>query len=257
MGRLENKVAIITGGAGGIGTADCKLFAKEGAKVIIADIAEEAGKALEEEIKADGDEATFMKLDVTDIENWQQVIAATVEKYGKLNILVNNAGASKEMDIEEMTPEIWDWHIKLNLYGAFYGMKYSIEAMKDNGEYNAIVNRSSIGGKIGVPTFPAYGAAKAGVANLSRSVALAVSGKYKIRVNTVYPGCIKTALTEKDARHAGLTPEVYYEKLAARNPIGYVGEPIDIAYTDLFLASDEARFVNGADVVVDGGWTIQ
>ncbi len=258
MGRLDGKAAIVTGGSGGIGGADCELFAKEGAKVVIADIAEEAGEALAEKIRADGGEAVFMKLDVTDEQNWKDVIAATVGKYGKLNVLVNNAGASHEMDIEEMSADEWDWHIQLNLTGTYYGMKYAIEVMKDNDEYNSIVNRSSIGRIIGVGTFPAYGAAKAGVANLSKSVALSCGKKhYKIRVNSVLPGCIKTALTAKDAEHAGLTPEEYYKKMAERVPIGYVGEPIDIAYGDLYLASDESKFVDGEELVIDGGWTIQ
>ncbi len=182
MGRLENKVAIISGGALGIGEADCILFAREGAKVVIADINEAAGRDLEKRIKQEGNEAIFMRLDVSQEADWQRVMADTIALYGKVNILVNNAGVSLGKDIEETTLEKWNWLMGINATGVFLGTKYAILNMKENGERCSIVNRSSIDGQIAEPGLFAYCASKGAVTILTKSAALACGAKgYKIR----------------------------------------------------------------------------
>ena len=258
MGRLEGKVALIAGGAAGIGGADSLLFAREGAKVVIGDINDAAGAAKEKEIRDEGFEATFMHLDTTNEENWIKVLDATIEKYGKLNIVVNNAGVSLGKDICDTTLAEWNWLMNINATGVFLGTKYAIEYMKDNGEKNAIVNRSSIDGQVGEAGLCAYCSSKGAVTLLTKTAALACGErKYSIRVNSVHPGYVHTALTEKEAADSGLTPDEYFAKVGAQHPIGYIGEPMDIAYADLYLASDESIFVTGSELTIDGGWTCQ
>ena len=258
MGRLDNKVAMISGGAMGIGGADSLLFAREGAKVVIADVNEKAGKELEAQIKAEGFEAMFVKLDVADESSWVAAMDAAIKKYGKLNILVNNAGVSLGKDIEATTLEDWNWVMGINSTGVFLGTKHGIKAMKDNGENNSIVNRSSIDGQIAESGLFAYCASKGSVTILTKSAALAVGEKkYKIRINSVHPGYVHTALTEKEAADSGMSNEEYFAKVGAQHPIGYIGMPMDIAYADLYLASDESMFVHGSELVIDGGWTAQ
>lgn len=258
MGRLENKVAIISGGALGIGEADCILFAREGAKVVIADINEAAGRDLEKRIKQEGNEAIFMRLDVSQEADWQRVMADTIAQYGKVNILVNNAGVSLGKDIEETTLEKWNWLMGINATGVFLGTKYAILNMKENGERCSIVNRSSIDGQIAEPGLFAYCASKGAVTILTKSAALACGAKgYKIRINSVHPGYVHTALTEQEAADSGMTPEEYFAKVGAQHPIGYIGTPMDIAYGDLYLASDESMFTTGSELTIDGGWTAQ
>ena len=258
MGRLDNKVALIAGGAAGIGGADSLLFAREGAKVVIGDINKDAGEALAKQICDEGHEACFMKLDTTDEENWKQVFSAAIEKYGKVNICVNNAGVSLGKDICDTTLEEWNWIMNINSTGVFLGTKYAIEYMKDNGEKNSIVNRSSIDGQIGEAGLCAYCASKGSVTMMTKSAALACGErKYSIRVNSVHPGYVHTALTEKEAADSGLSADEYFAKVGAQYPIGYIGQPMDIAYADLYLASDESIFVTGSELTIDGGWTAQ
>ena len=258
MGRLDGKVAIITGGALGIGEADCKLFAKEGAKVVIADINESEGQRVCREINETGGDAIFVKTDVSKETDWQLLIQTTLNKYGKLNILINNAGISLGKNIEDTTLEEWNWLMGINATGIFLGMKHAIKAMKDNGENCSIVNRSSIDGQIGEAGLFASCASKGAVTIMTKSAALHCGEKkYKIRVNSVHPGYVHTALTEKEAADSGLTPEEYFAKVGSMHPIGYIGRPIDIAYADLYLASDESLFVTGSELTIDGGWTAQ
>lgn len=258
MNRLSGKVAIISGGAMGIGEADAKLFTKEGAKVVVADVNETEGKRVAEEIRQDGGEAIFVKLDVSKEEDWKIVIAETLKVYGKLNIVVNNAGVSLGKNIEETTLEDWDWLMGINATGIFLGTKYAIQAMKENGERCSIVNRSSIDGQIAEPGLFAYCASKGAVTILTKSAALYCGEKgYKIRVNSVHPGYVHTALTEKEAADSGLIPDEYFAKVGKMHPIGYIGQPIDIAYADVYLASDESIFVTGSELTIDGGWTAQ
>jgi NAD(P)-dependent dehydrogenase (short-subunit alcohol dehydrogenase family) len=181
-----------------------------------------------------------------------------LKTYGKLNILVNNAGVSLGRDIEETTLEDWNWLMGINATGVFLGTKYAIEAMKGNGENCSIVNRSSIDGQIAESGLFAYCASKGAVTILSKPAALHCGEKgYRIRVNSVHPGYVHTALTEKEAADSGMTPEAYFEKVGKMHPIGYIGRPMDMAYADIYLASDESLFVTGSELVIDGGWTAQ
>jgi 3(or 17)beta-hydroxysteroid dehydrogenase len=258
MGRLTGKVALVSGGANGIGKATSILFAAEGAQVVVADISQNEGSEVVGEILAAGGTAKFMRLDVGDEDSWRQVVADTVSAFGKLNVLVNNAAISLGHDVEETTLDEWNRIMRINATGVFLGMKYGIEVMKENGEKCSIINRSSVDGLIGEPGLFAYCASKGAVTLMTKSGALAVGAKgYSIRVNSVHPGLVHTRLVDKEAADFGLSSEAYCAKLAALHPIGFIGEAIDIAYLDLFLASDESRFVTGAEFVADGGWTAQ
>lgn len=258
MDRLKKKVAIVTGSAEGIGEATAKLFAKEGAKVVVADINETKGKQVVDEIRQSDREAIFFLLDVTNEQNWRSLMNTTVEKYGKLNVIVNNAGISRAKDIENTTLEDWDDIMSVNATGVFLGTKYAIETMKNNGERCSIINRSSIDGQIAESGLFAYCASKGAVTILTKSAALCCGEKgYKIRVNSVHPGYIHTALTEEEAKGYGLEPEEYFKKVGKQHPLGCIGEPDDIAFIDVYLASDESKWTTGAEFVVDGGWTAQ
>jgi NAD(P)-dependent dehydrogenase (short-subunit alcohol dehydrogenase family) len=256
MGRLEGKVAIITGATRGIGEAIAKLFAREGAKVVAAATGEKKGKKVVEEIENDGYEAIFVKLDVSKDEDWKRAMDTTAERFGKLNILVNNAGVSLGKNIEETSFEEWEWIMAVNSTGVFLGVKYGIAAMKKNNELCSIINISSIDAMVGEAGLCAYCASKGSVRSLTKSAALHCGEmKYKIRVNSVHPGYVHTALTEKEAKDSGLTNEQYFAKVGKMHPIGHIGKPQDIAYLTLYLASDESRWVTGSEYVIDGGYT--
>jgi NAD(P)-dependent dehydrogenase (short-subunit alcohol dehydrogenase family) len=258
MGRLNNKVAIVTGSAEGIGKATAILFGKEGAKVVVADINDTKGKEVVNEIQQAGGDAIFFMLDVTNEKQWQSLMDTTTEKYGKLNVIVNNAGISRAKDIENTSLEDWNEIMGVNATGVFLGTKYAIDAMKDNDELCSIINRSSIDGQIAESGLFAYCASKGAVTILTKSAALCCGEKgYNIRVNSVHPGYIHTALTEEEARGYGLEPEEYFVKVGKQHPLGCIGEPNDIAYIDVYLASDESKWTTGAEFVVDGGWTAQ
>ena len=258
MERLKNKVALVTGSSAGIGRASAKLFAEEGAKVVVADINESDGKKVVDEIKENGGDAIFVKLDVTKEDAWKEAINKTIENYDKLNVLVNNAGISFAKDIEETTLEDWNKIMNVNATGVFLGTKYAISAMKNNGERCSIINRSSIDGQIGEAGLFGYCASKGAVTILTKSAALACGEKgYQIRVNSVHPGYVHTKLTEEEALGYGIMPDEYFKKVGKLHPIGFIGEPIDIAYLDVYLASDESKWVTGSEFVADGGWTAQ
>lgn len=258
MGRLDGKVAIITGASLGIGEGTALLFAKEGAAVVIADIDEENGSRVVSEIEKNGGQASFIELDVRKEEDWERVTAATIEKYGKLNIVVNNAGVSLGHTIEQTTLEEWNWIMDINSTGVFLGTKHGILAMKNNGEKCSIINRSSIDGQIGESDLAAYCASKGSVRLLTKAAALHCGEQgYSIRVNSVHPGYVYSALSKKEAADSGLTEEQYFEKVGKLHPIGRIAYPIDIAYADLYLASDESDFVTGSELTIDGGWTAQ
>jgi len=259
MGRLEGKVAMVTGGACGIGRAHAELFAREGAKVVITTRKKVAeGTVLAESIKKGGGEATFIKLDVTNESEWKEVVGEVIRKYSKLNILVNNAGVSLANTIEDTSLDEWNWLMNINSTGVFLGAKYAIEVMKNNGEPCSIINISSIDAMVGEAELPAYCASKGAVRSFTKSVALSCAqAGYNIRVNSVHPGYIHTELTEKEAQDSGLTPEQYFEKVGKMHPLGHIGEPIDIAYVSLYLASDESRWVTGSEFVADGGYITQ
>ena len=250
--RLEGKVAIVSGGASGIGEATSRLFAAEGARVVIADVDDKRGPALESDIRNDGGEAAFIKLDVTDEDQWRAVVAETVARFGKLDIVVNNAGISApgRPPTEEQTVEGWDAVMAVNARGVFLGTKHAIPEMRKAGG-GSIINISSIYGNVGSKGGTAYHASKGAVRAFSKAAAIQYADIH-IRVNSVHPGFVDTPMT--DGLHS--QPGVREERVA-RTPIGRMGVPEDIAYGILYLASDESGFVTGSELVIDGGMTAQ
>ncbi len=258
MGRVGGKVALVTGAASGIGRATVELFAREGARTIIADVNEGAGAQVETSLRESGLEATFIRLDVTAESNWATTMEQTMRTYGALHVVVNNAGISLARDVEETTLKDWNQVLGVNATGTFLGTKFGIEAMKHSGEGGSIINHSSIDGQVGEGGLFAYCASKGAVTILTKAAALSCGQKgYKIRVNSVHPGYVHTPLVDEEARGYGLSTAEYLGALNAKHPIGFIGQPIDIAYVDLFLASDESRWITGAEFVVDGGFTAQ
>lgn len=254
MGRLQGKVAIVTGGSMGIGEADARLFAKEGAKVVVADINEAKGEKVVEAIKSEGGQAFFVHCDVSKESDWKKVVAETIREYGKLNILVNNAGVIVMKKLEDTSLDEWNWIMSINATGVFLGTKCAIEVMKKNGELCSIINRSSTSPMTGSPWEAAYGASKGAVWALTRAAAMSCTeAGYSIRVNSVHPGEIETPMAKKEAKGMGLSLEEYLARCAKSCPMGFIGKPIDVAYLDLYLASDESRWVTRSSFVIDGG----
>lgn len=244
--RLKDKVAIITGAANGMGAADARIFALEGAKVVATDVQEEKLMALAEEITAAGGEILALKHDVASEGEWKHVVASAVEAYGKVDILVNNAGIAINKNFAMMEMNEWNKVMDINLNGCVLGMKHVIPEMKKAGG-GSIINISSIGGIVGMAGSSPYTAAKGALRALSKSAAVEY-GKDKIRVNSLHPGIIVTPMTAPTMEAA-----MPYYKTHTQLP--YMGEPEDIAYGVVFLASDESRFMTGAELVIDGGWT--
>jgi len=253
MDRVKGKVAMITGAASGLGKGAASLLAREGARVILTDIVEASGKEAAEEIRREGGEAVFMKLDVSNESEWSKVMENILAEFGRVDVLVNNAGVELIKEIADTSLEEWRWLMSVNLDGVFLGTKYGIRAMRESGG-GSIINISSVAGIVG--TFDdtaAYCASKGGVRLLTKAAALECSKAghdYNIRVNSIHPGVIKTPMVE-----ALLKDKDIRERLKDIHPIGFIGEPIDIAYVVLYLASDESRLVTGAEMVIDGGWT--
>lgn len=257
MNRVQGKVAIITGGSLGIGRACALKLAEEGARVVITDIKEEEGRKVVDQIKSAKGDAIFIRHDVANEDDWQQVISTTLSTYGRLDILVNNAGIGKTTNVEETTLKDWRFLNSINLDGVFLGTKYGIEAMKQSGNGGSIINMSSILSIVGEATAASYNASKGGVRLFTKSAALhcARSG-YKIRVNSVHPGYIVTPMVQS-AMEAGGDAPAMQKYLEGLHPLGHLGEPNDIAYGVLYLASDESKFVTGSELVIDGGYTAQ
>ena len=257
MKRLENKVAVITGAGNGIGEVTAKRFVEEGAKVIIADINEENAKRVCEEIlENDPGKAIACPMDVSSEADWQRCIAAGEEAFGKIHIVVNNAGISYTETIEETTLESWNKTIAVNQTGVFLGMKYGIEAMRKHGEASAIVSTASVDGIMGDPVYFSYCGTKAAVQALTRCAALyCCDHNLKIRVNAVAPGFVLTPMAYDDAAQSGMTIEEYCAESAKLHPIGRLAQPIEIANAYLYMVSDEASFITGTTLAVDGGYT--
>lgn len=243
MMRLKDKVAIVTGGASGIGEATVRLFVQEGAKVTIADMNEEKGEALAKEL---GDSTNFVKTNVTNESEVENMVNKTVETFGKLDILFNNAGIGDLHPTDELSFEHWQRTISVNLDGVFLVAKHAIRAMKKNGS-GSIVNTASILGHVGDAQVASYAASKGAVANLTRALAVEFA-QDNIRVNAVCPGYVITPLIDQ-------LDEEAREYLVTQHPIGRLGKPEEIAKAVLFLASDDASFVTGANLLVDGGYT--
>lgn len=244
-GRLFGRVALISGGASGLGEAQAILYAREGARVMIGDLQEELGAAVADKITGEGGEAKFVRLDVCDLASWKAAVTASVEAFGKLTNLVNNAGIFHPGGVVSETPEGWAKMIAVNQTGVFYGMKAATPELLKAGNA-AIVNISSLFGLIGSPDAISYHASKAAVRVMSKGAALEFA-KQGIRVNTIFPGQIRTPIL------GDITPE-QDAAIKAIIPMGETGDPMDIAYGSVYLASDEARYVSGAELWIDGGW---
>jgi len=249
--RLAGKVAVISGAARGMGAAEARLFAREGARVVIGDVLEAEGAAIEAEISAKGGEAVFVRLDVTRESDWAQAVASTVQRFGKLDVLVNNAGIGGVGRVDETATEAWDRVMEVNAKGVFLGTRAAIPAMRGAGG-GSIINISSQLGLVGMDdSSPQYTASKGAVRLLTKTTALQYA-RDGIRCNSVHPGPIVTPMTER--RRA--EPAVY-QRMLSRIPLGRYGEPDEVAYGVLYLASDESAFVTGSELVIDGGWTAQ
>ena len=249
MGRLDGKVAIISGGAKGQGAEEARLFAQEGAKVIIGDILDREGMQIESEIAEQGGEAKFVHLDVSSEEDWSRTVDLSMSEYGRLDILVNNAGILLMKGLEETSGQEWDNIQNINSKGVFLGSKTVIPAMRESGG-GSIVNISSIAGLIG-SKFTAYGASKGLVRTLTKSVAVN-HGHEGIRCNSVHPGIIET-----DMGSEMIGSQEGREYQLNRTPLKVIATSRDVALGVLYLASDESRYVTGSELVIDGGITAQ
>ena len=247
--RLEGKVAIITGGARGQGATEARMFAQEGARVVIGDIRDELGMQVEAEIRELGGEAIYLHLDVTSDDDWQRAIETAEQQFGKVDVLVNNAAIVLRKGIEETTSDDWDNIMEINAKGVFLGTKAVIPAMRRAGG-GSIINISSISGLVSIGP-PAYIATKGAVRLFTKSTAIQYASE-NIRANSIHPGSVDT-----DMRREGMGDQTE-EEIQARIdniPLGRVGATEDISYGALFLASDESSFMTGSELVIDGGYT--
>ncbi|MDE0728306.1 MAG: glucose 1-dehydrogenase [Alphaproteobacteria bacterium] len=255
--RLENKVALLTGAAAaidgelmGFGGASAHLFVREGAKIVMTDIRDELGERSAAALRDRGADAIYRHLDVTSETDWKQAVEDTMEAYGRLDILFNNAGVAFPSKIENLSEETWDLELAVHAKGAFLGTKTAIPAMRRGGG-GSIINTSSIMGIVGSPTTPAYSAAKGAVRLFTKTAALQYAAE-NIRVNSIHPGYATTPLTVERFSDPAIS-----EVLLDRTPMGRLGTAEDIANGVLFLASDESAWMTGTELVIDGGMTAQ
>ncbi|RKU39033.1 short-chain dehydrogenase [Candidatus Poribacteria bacterium] len=246
--RLKDKVAIITGGASGIGKATAILFAEHGAKVVVADIDEQGANETLADIHDAGNAAIYVQTDVTISDHTERMVTETVSKYGKLDILLSSAGIAMRLPVADLPEEDWHRCLDVNLTGVYLCAKAAIPAMRENGG-GSIINLSSIYGLVGADVRAAYVASKGGVTNLTRGMALDYAEE-NIRINCICPGFVETPLVAGVVK----TPEEY-RKLANRHPMRRLAQPEEIAYGALYLASDESAFVTGIALPIDGGYT--
>lgn len=254
MGRLDTKIALITGAATGIGLATARRFVDEGATVLLTDRSVADGEAAAAEL---GAAASFMEQDVTEKDHWQRVMAGIDAQFGRLDILVNNAGilgTGNSQTIEDTEIAEWRAISAVNVEGVFLGCQHAVRAMKDSG--GSIVNISSVAAIIGTPHLVAYGASKAAVRQLTKSVAMHATNKgYNIRCNSVHPDPVRTNMGDALMSMYGGDVREGWDNIPHRIPIGTAAEPLDIANSILFLASDESRHMTGSELVIDGGLT--
>jgi NAD(P)-dependent dehydrogenase (short-subunit alcohol dehydrogenase family) len=247
--RLSGKVAIVTGGSSGIGRATAIELARQGAKVVVAARRESEGEETVRQVKATGTDGLFVRTDVTQAANVEALINQTLEAYGSLNCVFNNAGAGKAAPLVELSEQGWDLDLDVNLKAIWLSMKYEIPAMLKSGG-GAIVNMASQGGGvIGVPNFASYTAAKGGVVALSRTAAMEYGGQ-GIRVNFISPGLILTDLLAE-------VPHDTLQQMEANVPLKRGGKPEEVAKAVVWLCSDEASYITGHNLVIDGGYTVQ
>ncbi|MEQ9116498.1 MAG: SDR family oxidoreductase [Rickettsiales bacterium] len=253
MRRLEGKIALITGGSRGIGAETARVFAKEGAKVIVADILEKEGKEIAKDITG-----KFYKLDVSKESSWKQLFSSIIDDFGRLDILFNNAGITGLSDKfssqipEEISIDTWKKIHQINLESVVLGCKYGIKLMKKNG--GSIINMSSRSGTMGVPAASAYASSKAAIINYTKSVAIyCAEQKYKIRCNSILPGAVLTPIWHDMAGYTKTPQDEMIKGIASTIPLGHMGEPVDIAMAALYFASDESKYTTGAEISVDGG----
>ena len=245
---LEGKVALVTGGGDGIGKAIAERFCREGAQVIIADINPEAGKRVAESL---GSNAEFIQLDVSQEDEWKRVVEVLDKQYGRLDILVNNAGISPHDSIENFDTDLWNKVHSVVLDSVAFGCKHGLSLLKKS-QSAAIVNISSIVAMIGAPTYLSYGAAKAGVRTLTKSVAMYCAQEgYPIRCNSIHPGSVDTAILDADKLKHG---KAAIEMREAAIPLGRLGQAHEVASAVLFLASDESSYITAIELPVDGGY---
>ncbi len=243
--RLQNKVAIVTGASSGLGEAIAKMFLTEGAKVVFSGVNDYA------KISDLGDQASFFKADVSKREEVENLFNFAVEKFGTVDIMVNNAGVGLTGSVLDMDEKVWQKVLDINLNGVFYGTQITAKFMKEHNIKGSIINMASILGAVGFPGASAYCASKGGVNQLTRTASLELAS-LGIRVNSIAPGFIKTNMTkgiEEDEKSNAM--------ITSATPLGHMGEPNDIAYAAVYLASDESKFVTGSVLYVDGGWIAQ
>ncbi len=251
--RLKDKVAIVTGAASGIGQATAEVFAEEGAKVVLADIDVKLGEAATRAIVERGGAAHFVSADISSEADARRIAEEAIRVFGRIDVLVNNAAAFVLKGLDA-TPEDWQHSLGVNIVGTAMVTRYAVEHMKKNG--GSIVNLSSISGLIAQPDFLAYSSTKAALLQMTRNMAIDL-GRYRVRVNSICPGTIITPASYRHMEKLGLTLEQFDGQEGAKTFLGRAGRPREVAYAILFLASDEASFVTGASLLVDGGYTAQ
>jgi len=247
--RLQGKTALVTGGSSGNGRAIARRFAEEGANITVADVRDDprmGGEPTHDLIESEGGNAQFVHCDVSSIEDLHAAVDATVEAFGSLDVMVNNAGVERQKPLGEVTDEDYEWLMDINLKGVFFGSQAAVEVMREQEDGGSIINMSSIGGIRGLENSSLYCTSKGGVTNLTRELAVE-QGKHDIRVNALNPGFIETAMTMEDGDTAG--------GILDQTPLGRAGQPDEVADAALFLASDESSFVTGHNLVMDGGFT--
>lgn len=251
MGRVEGKVALITGASSGLGLADAQVLAREGAIVVMTDINTTAGEAAAESIRANGGRASFLPLDVSSEEQWESVIDQVREEHGRLDVLVNNAGMVAMGSPEQCSLESFRKHNSIMSEGVFLGCKIALPLMHETGG-GSIINIASIASHLGYPIYYAYSAAKGAVRSMTKAMAVhCLMQGYNIRVNSVHPGGIDTPMVDQTCKELGL------ESKEQLSPVVGLGQPEDVANVVLFLASDESRWVNGSEIMIDNTLSIQ